>query len=57
MKGFRVENTTTKYVAVDKPRGTDAKIDINQTQQTLNLGNYIKIAETAAIGSPDITTF
>ena len=57
VKGFRVENTTTKYVAVDKPRGTDAKIDINQTQQTLNLGNYIKIAETGAIGSPDITTF
>src|SRR6056300_311501 len=57
VKGFRVENTTTKYLAVDKPRGTDAKIDINQTQQTLNLGNYIKLNETGAIGSPDITTF
>ena len=57
VKGFRVENTTTKYLAVDKPRGADAKIDINQTQQTLNLGNYIKLNETGAIGSPDITTF
>jgi hypothetical protein len=57
VKGFRVENTTTKYLEVNKPRGDDAKIDINQTQQTLNLGNYIKLNETGAIGSPDITTF
>lgn len=57
VKGFRVENTTTKYVEVDKPRGTDAKVDVNQTQQTLNVGNYIKLNETGAIGSPDITTF
>ena len=57
VKGFRVENTTTKYVEVDKPRGTDAKVDVNQTQQTLNLGNYIKLNETGAIGSPDLTTF
>ena len=57
VKGFRVENTTTKYVEVDKPRGTDAKVDVNQETQTLNLGNYIKLAESAAIGMPDITNF
>ncbi len=57
VKGFRVENTTTKYLAVDKPRGADATIDINQTQQTLNLGNYIKLNETGSLGMPDIATF
>src|SRR5210317_1355060 len=57
VKGFRVENTTTKYVEVDKPRGDDAKVDVNQERQTLSLGNYIKLAESGAIGMPDITNF
>ena len=57
VKGFRVENTTTKYLAVDKPRGADATIDINQTQQTLNLGNYIRLNEASSLGMPDIATF
>ena len=57
VKGFRVENTTTKYVEVDKPRGDDAKVDVNQERQTLSLGNYIKLNETGAIGMPDITNF
>ena len=57
VKGFRVENTTTKYVEVDKPRGDDAKVDVNQERQTLSLGNYIKLSESGAIGIPDITNF
>lgn len=57
VKGFRVENTSTKYLVVDKPRGDDAKVDVNQEQQTLNLGNYIKLNETGAIGMPDIANF
>src|SRR5210317_2436641 len=57
VKGFRVENTTTKYVEVDKPRGDDAKVDVNQERQTLSLGNYIKLSESGAIGMPDITNF
>ena len=57
VKGFRVENTTTKYLAVDKPRGADATIDVNQTQQTLNLGNYIRLNEASSLGMPDIATF
>jgi hypothetical protein len=57
VKGFRVENTTTKYLAVDKPRGANATIDINQTQQTLNLGNYIRLNEASSLGMPDIATF
>jgi len=57
VKGFRVENTTTKYLDVDKPRGDNAKIEINGAQQTLNLGNYIEVEESNSLGMPDITSF
>ena len=57
VKGFRVENTTTKYLVVDKPQGVDAENDINQTQLTLPLGNYIEVLETGSLGMPDITNF
>ena len=57
VKGFRVENTTTKYVELDKPRGSDATRDVNQEQLTLNVGNYIKLSTTNLVGMPDINTF
>ena len=65
VKGFRVENTTTKYLEVNKPQGTDAQEDVNLAQQTLGLGNYIEVDETNspisgatdAIGMPDIVNF
>ncbi len=57
VKGFRVENTTTKYLEVNKPRGTDAQVDVNQSQQTLNLGNYIEVDESNSLGMPDIAEY
>ncbi len=57
VKGFRVENTTTKYLVVDKPQGVDAENDINGTQLTLPLGNYIEVLEASSLGMPDITNF
>ena len=57
VKGYRVQNINTKYLIVDKPRGDNAKTDVNQEQQTLNLGNYIKLNEASAIGMPDIVNF
>ena len=57
VKGFRVENTTTKYLAVDKPQGTDAQEDVNLAQQTLPLGNYIEVDETNSLGMPDMVNF
>ena len=57
VKGFRVENTTTKYLVVDKPQGTDAQEDVNLTQQTINLGNHIEVDESNSLGMPDITNF
>ena len=57
VKGFRVENTTTKYVELDKPRGADATRDVNQEQLTVNVGNYIKLSSSNLFGMPDINTF
>ena len=57
VKGFRVENTTTKYLDVNKPQGTDAQEDINLAQQTLPLGNYIEVAEANSLGMPDMVNF
>jgi len=57
VKGFRVENTTTKYVELDKPRGNDATRDVNQEQLTLSVGNYIKLEDANLAGIPDINTF
>ena len=57
VKGFRVENTTTNYVELDKPRGADATRDVNQEQLTVRVGNYIKLNTSGAIGMPDINSF
>ena len=57
VKGFRVENTTTKYVELDKPRGSDATRDVNQEQLTLLVGNFIKLNDANLIGIPDLSTF
>lgn len=67
VKGFRVENTGTKYVTVNKPRGdgttpsgfVDSTRDVNLEQITLRVGNYVKIKTTspAPVGMPDINDF
>src|SRR5210317_1801716 len=57
VKGFRIETNGTKYLEVDKPRGDDAQIDVNQAQQTLNVGNYIEVNESGSLGMPDIINF
>jgi hypothetical protein len=57
VKGFRIETNGTKYLEVNKPRGDDAQVDVNQAQQTLNVGNYIEVNESGSLGMPDIINF
>ena len=51
VKGHRIENLATKYVAVDKPREF-----ANENQQTLSMqiGNYVKVTKSSVRGMPDI---
>jgi hypothetical protein len=51
VKGHRIENLATKYVAVDKPREF-----VNENQQSVNLGlgNYVKVNTSGMNGLPDI---
>lgn len=51
VKGHRIENLATKYVAVDKPREF-----VNENQQSVNLGlgNYVKVNASGMNGLPDI---
>ena len=51
VKGHRIENLATKYVAVDKPREF-----VNENQQSVNLGlgNYVKVDTSGMNGLPDI---
>ena len=51
VKGFRIENLATKYVAVDKPRD-----HVNENQQSLSMqiGNFVKVQKSSIRGMPDI---
>ena len=55
VKGFRVENTTTKYVEVDKPRDALATRDVNLERITLDVGNFIKLTKSTIKGIPPIS--
>lgn len=55
VKGFRVENTTTKYVEVDKPRDASATRDVNLERITLDVGNFIKLTKSTIKGIPPVS--
>ena len=51
VKGFRIENLATKYVAVDKPRD---HVNENQQSVSMQLGNFVKVTKSSIRGMPDI---
>ena len=51
VKGHRIENLATKYVAVDKPRD---HVNENQQSVSMQLGNYVKVTKSSIRGMPDI---
>ena len=51
VKGHRIENLATKYVAVDKPRDF---VNENQQSVSLQLGNFVKVTKSTVRGMPDI---
>jgi hypothetical protein len=57
VKGFRKEHTDTQYVAVDKPRGTDATNNVNYAATQVKLGAFIKLQLSGLTGLPDLDTF
>ena len=57
VKGFRIEHFGTKYVTVEKPRGTDATNTTNSTSVDIKLGNYIRLKNSTVSGIPDINNF
>ena len=57
VKGFRNENLSTKYVKVQKPRGSDATNTVNNATTQIRLGNYVKLNISTVAGLPDINNF
>ena len=57
VKGYRIQNFSTKQVIVEKPRGSDATNAENGAQKTLNVGNYVKVKEASMQGVPDVNDF
>ena len=57
VKGFRVQNNTTKYVTVEKPRGTDATNNVNLATTSAQVGNYVKLTASTVKGIPDVNDF
>ena len=51
VKGFRIENLATKYVAVDKPRD---HVNENQQSVSMQIGNFVKVTKSSIRGMPDI---
>jgi len=54
VQGFRLENVATKYVAVDKPRDFTSE---TEAQQTLSVGNFVKLTASTVRGCPDINDY
>ena len=57
VKGFRVQNNTTRYVTVEKPRGNNATENINVATTSIQLGNYVKLNASTVKGMPDVNDF
>ena len=53
--GFRVENTKTRYVTVEKPR--TETLTVTDTEREINYGNYFLVRAATMEGMPDINNF
>ena len=56
VKGFRVQNNTTKNLIVEKPRGANSTNTINVSTTSIPVGNYIKLNASTVKGMPDVNT-
>ena len=57
VKGFRVENTSTRNIVLEKPRGTDAENNINLSTTSIQVGNFVKLNASTVKGMPDVDSF
>jgi hypothetical protein len=57
VKGFRVQNNTTKNVIVEKPRGANATNNVNVATTSIPVGNYVKLTPSTVKGMPDVNEF
>ena len=57
VKGFRVQNNTTKNLVVEKPRGANSTNTVNVATTSAQVGNYVKLTASTVKGMPDVNTF
>ena len=57
VKGFRVQNNTTKNLVVEKPRGASSTNTVNVSTTSILVGNYVKLTAGTVKGMPDVNTF
>ena len=57
VKGFRVQNNTTRNVIIEKPRGSNATNNVNVATTSIPVGNYVKLTASTVKGMPDVNTF
>ena len=57
VKGFRVQNNTTKNLVVEKPRGANSTNTVNVSTTSILVGNYVKLTSSTVKGMPDVNTF
>ena len=57
VKGFRVQNNTTKNLTVEKPRGANSTNTVNVSTTSAQVGNYVKLTASTVKGMPDVNTF
>ena len=57
VKGFRVQNNTTKNLVVEKPRGASSTNTVNVATTSAQVGNYVKLTASTVKGMPDVNTF
>ena len=57
VKGYRVQNNTTRNVIVEKPRGSNATNNVNVATTSIPVGNYVKLTASTVKGMPDVNTF
>ena len=57
VKGFRVQNATTKNLTVEKPRSASSTNTVNVATTSAQVGNYVKLTASTVKGMPDVNTF
>src|SRR6056300_680833 len=57
VKGFRVQNNTTRNVIIEKPRGSNATNNVNVATTSIPVGNYVKLTASTVKGMPDVNEF